>query len=227
MVAAGVADAAAASAPKFLRDLLTFPYLEGLNFAVQFRRRQPWSAISALYRDPPRSTAQILNPDKRFVTREDPVSIRLPDLGAIAPSAKEVAADELGEFGLGAVLGLSLGEGAGRAAAAGWRGDHYRVWEESGGRLPLAYLVKMDSERLARALALTYATALEKRQVVLAGKRVADPAGALLTWRDGERAFAVESRGAELLILEQVPGGRMDAIREAIWRSRAEAGATP
>jgi hypothetical protein len=227
MVAAGATGAALAAAPKFLRDLLTFPYLEGLNFAFQFRKRQPWSAISTLYRDPPRSTAQILNPDKRLVTREDPVPIRLPDLGTIAPGTKEVAADELGEFALGAALGVQLGESAGRAAAGGWRGDHFRVWEDAGGRLLLVYLVAMDSERLARALGVSYATALEKRRGALAGTRVSDPAGGLLTWRDGERVFAVERRGAELLIVEQLPGGRLDSIREAVWRSRGERGAKP
>jgi Putative metallopeptidase family (DUF6782) len=227
MVSAGASGAALASAPRFLRDLLTFPYLEGLNFAFQFRKRQPWSAISALYRDPPRSTTQILNPDKRLVTREDPVLIRLPDLGAIAPGTKEVAADELGEFALGAALGLQLGEPAGRTAAGGWRGDHYRVWEDAGGRLLLVYLVAMDSERRARALAVSYASALETRRAALAGTRVSDPGGAILTWRDGERVFAVERRGAELLIVEQMPRGQLGAIREAIWRSRSERGAKP
>ena len=227
MVAAGAASGAIGSAPPFLRDLLTFPYVEGFNFAFALRKQQPWSAISALYRDPPRSTTQIMNPDKRLVTREDPLLITLPDLGAIAPGVREVAADELGEFALGAVLGQHLGERAGRAAAAGWRGDHYRVGEDAGGRLMLVYLVALDSERRARALTLTYAAVLEKRHIAVAGTRVSDPAGSVLTWRDGERAFAVDRHGADVLVLEQVPGGQADAIREAIWRFRAGAAPRP
>jgi len=78
---------------KFLRDLLLFPYVDGLNFVFQFRKRQPWSALTALYRDPPRSTAQILHPDKRLATREDPIPITLPDLGTLAPGVKVVTED--------------------------------------------------------------------------------------------------------------------------------------
>src|SRR2546428_687491 len=126
VVAAASVGPAIDSAPKFLRDLLIFPYVDGLNFVFQFRKRQPWSGLTALYRDPPRSTAQILHPDKRLGTREDPIPITLPDLGTLAPGVKVVTEDELGEYALGAVLALHLGEQAGRTAAAGWRGDRYR-----------------------------------------------------------------------------------------------------
>src|SRR6266571_1536169 len=58
-------------APKFLRDLLLFPYLEGLGFVYQFRKRFAWPDMSAVYRDPPRSTTQILHPEKYLDARED------------------------------------------------------------------------------------------------------------------------------------------------------------
>jgi uncharacterized protein DUF955 len=219
----GGAGPALGAAPKFLRDLLLFPYMDGLNFVHQFRKRQPWAAITALYRDPPRSTTQIMNPGKRLVTREDPITLNLPDLGTLAPGAKVVTEDELGEFALGAVLGLHLGEESGRAAAAGWRGDRYRVWEHSDGRLMIVYLLAMENERLANTFALTYAKVLEKRQLATTGKGLPAQTGTLVAWRDGDRAFAVESRGAEVLILEQVPAKIADGLREAIWRTRSGA----
>lgn len=224
LVAAGSAGPAFDAAPQFLRDLLIFPYVDGLSFVHQFRKRQPWSAVTALYRDPPRSTAQILNPGKRLATREDPIAITLPDLGTLAPKAKVVAEDELGEFALGAVLGLHLGEQAGRAAAAGWRGDRYRVWEDTDGRLMIAYLLATESARAADAFAQSYAKVLEKRYPALSGKGVTASAGALVSWRDGDRAFAIDKRGAEVLVLEQVPAGAADGARETIWRSRSAAG---
>ena len=220
---AGGAGSAIAIAPKFLRDLLLFPYLDGLTFVHQFRKRQPWSAMTGLYRDPPRSTTQIMNPDKRLATREDPVGLTLPDLGTLTPGAKVVTEDELGEFALGAVLGIHLGEQAGRSAAAGWRGDRYRVWEDSDGRLMIAYLLAMESERVASAFALIYTKVLDKRHPGVVGKRLAGQTGALVSWRDGARAFAAESRGAEVLILEQVPATIADSLRETIWRARSDA----
>src|SRR2546428_13247229 len=224
MVEAGSIGPAIGAAPKFLRDLLIFPYVDGLSFVYQFRKRQPWSALTALYRDPPRSTTQILNPGKRLETREDPIPITLPDLGTLAPGVKVVADDELGEYALGAVLGLHLGEQAGRAGAAGWRGDHYRVWEDTDGRLVIAYLLATESERVADAFAQGYVKVLEKRHPALSGKGVTGPAGALVTWRDGGgRAFAVEKRGVEVLVLERIPAGVADGLRETIWRSRSGA----
>lgn len=220
-VIAGTTGPAIAAAPKFVRDLLVFPYVDGLTFVYQFSKRQPWSAMPTLYRDPPRSTAQILKPDKRLGQREDPIPITLPDLGAIAPSTKVVNEDELGEFALGAVLGTYLGDQAGAAAASGWRGDRYRIWEDTDGRFVIAYLLAMDSERAANVLALAYGKAIEKRHPALSGKGVSGPA--LATWKDNGRTFVVERRGSEVLIVEQMPSAIADRARETIWRSRPTA----
>jgi uncharacterized protein DUF955 len=221
-VIAGTAGPTIGAAPKFLRDLLVFPYVDGLTFVYEFSKRQPWSAMTTLYRDPPRSTAQILKPDKRLGQREDPIPITLPELGAIGPGARVVAEDELGEFALGAVLGTQLGDQAGAAAASGWRGDHYRIWEDADGRFVIAYLLAMDSERAANAFALGYGKVIEKRYPALAGRSSPGP-GALITWNDGGRTFVVERRGPEVLIVEQMPSTTADAVRETIWRSRPTA----
>ncbi|HWM78503.1 MAG TPA: ImmA/IrrE family metallo-endopeptidase, partial [Methylomirabilota bacterium] len=97
-------------APKFVRDLLLFPYVEGLGFIYQFRKRQPWAAMSAIYKDPPRSTTQILHPEKYFDAREDPLPVAIPDLSRLLPGTQFVSEDDLGEFSLGAVLALHLGD---------------------------------------------------------------------------------------------------------------------
>jgi len=225
-VAAGTTGPVISAAPKFLRDLLVFPYLDGLEFVYQFRKANPWSSMTALYQDPPRSTSQIMHPAKRLGPREDPVAVSLPDLGALGPGIAVVSEDELGEFGLGAVLGLSLGEAAGRAAAEGWRGDRYRIWEDGDGFV-LAYLVTFASPRLAEAFAANYAKIMEQRHTTVAGKRVAASDGALVTWQDGGRRFAVDRRGADVLVLERMPAAMADQARESIWRARAQAAAKP
>ena len=218
MVAAASAGPALAAAPRFLRELLLFPYVDGLHFAHQMRRRQPWPAMGALYRDPPRSTAQILHPEKRLDRREDPVAVALPDLGPALPTASAVAEDELGEFALGAILGLALGDEAGRQAAVGWRGDRYRVWEPEPGRFSLACLLVLESEERAQGVARALSGVVEKRHPALAGRAAA--AGPLLTWTDGARAWAVERRGAEVLLIDAVPAAGAPGIRDAVWASR-------
>ncbi|HYB42183.1 MAG TPA: ImmA/IrrE family metallo-endopeptidase [Candidatus Methylomirabilis sp.] len=207
------------AAPRFLRDLLLFPYVDGLGFVYQFRKAQPWSAMTALYRDPPRSTTQIMNPAQRLTQRQDPVPVALPDLGTLRPGATVVSEDELGEFGLRSVLSRQLGDQAARAAA-GWRGDRYRIWADADGRLAIAYLLVMADERSAADFASGYGRALERRYPSLSGKAATGPAVGLASWRDGNRAFIVERRGVQVLVLEQMPAADVDGVRAAIWKSR-------
>jgi hypothetical protein len=206
-------------APRFLRELLLFPYVEGLGFVYQLRKRLPWSAISAVYRDPPRSTTQILHPEKYLDAREDPIPVVIPDLVRLLPGAQPVSDDDLGEFALGAVLALHLGNDEGRRAAAGWRGDRYRIWEDDGGRFVIVYRVVAANALVAAALASHLQSSVEKRHPGLTGKAAAR-GGGLVTWIDGGRVFAVERRGTSVVLLEQVPAQALDRAREAVWRAR-------
>jgi hypothetical protein len=203
-------------APKYLRDLLLFPYIRGLVFFHQFRLRHPQSAVGQLFRDPPRSTAQILHPEKSFGSREDPVPVTLPDLRAIlAPAWRRASEDELGEWGLGEVLDGYLGEAAARSLATGWRGDRYQVWEDDRGPL-LVYRVSWESKEKAQAFAQSYAALLEKKHPALAGKG-AKGSGSLWSWQSGAQRFLVEREGLEVLVLERVPATAVEPIRHALW----------
>ncbi|MBI1848598.1 MAG: hypothetical protein HY294_11850 [Candidatus Rokubacteria bacterium] len=213
-------------APRFLRDLLLFPYQEGVGFMQQFRQRAPWTRLPDLYRDPPRSSSQIMHPAKFLVRREDPVIVRLPDLDALFAPAVPTAEDEMGEFGLGGVLGAHLGEAAGRAAALGWRGDRYRIWEDAQGRFGIVYLVAFETPALANGFARAYTTVMETRHPRIKGTGF-PRAGAMLHWSDGGASFAIEHRGAEVLVLERVPSASVDRVRAAVWRSRTSAVSPP
>jgi len=209
-----------AKAPKFLRDLLLFPYLEGVCFAYQLRKAHPWSAMSALYRDPPRSTAQIMDPAKRLgALREDPVPVTLPGLAPLLPGGTLVSDDEMGEFGLGAVIGLHLGELEGRRAAVGWRGDRFQVWEDGGGGFPIACLIVLRDEQVAATLAGHLRDFVARRHPGLAAKMRAGGGGAT-TWSDGTHASLVDRRGAQVLLLEHMPAATIERVRDTIWRSR-------
>jgi hypothetical protein len=222
LMAAGSTGPVIDRAPPFLRALLLFPYSEGLAFVHRFRRLHPWRAIADLYRDPPRSSAQILHPDTRLVSRRDPIAIRLPDPGGLLPGLTPVTEDELGEFALGAVLGQAVGTPAGQRAALGWRGDRFRLWEDRDGRLVLVYLAAFESEDRARDAARALEARVGRRWPALAGAAAAR--GALTVWADGPRVVALERRGAEVLLIEQAPAAALDALRDALWRSRPAGG---
>jgi len=210
-------------APKFVRDILLFPYVEGLGFIYQFRKRQPWSGVSALYKDPPRSTTQILHPEKYLDAREDPLAVVIPDLSRLLPGSHLVSEDDLGEFSLGAVLAFHLGDTEGPRAAAGWRGDRYRIWENTTGRFTIAYRVIMTDAQVATTLADHLKTSVERRHPELAGKASVRADG-LVTWSDDGSGFVVERRGPSVVLLEQFPVLALDRAREAVWRARPAGG---
>ncbi len=207
-------------APRFLRSLLTFPYARGLGFVHQFRRRHPWADFSRLYTDPPRSTTQILYPERYLDRREDPVAIGLPDLGPIIGArARRLFEDTAGEFGLAGILAQFLGEDV---AATGWSGDRYELWADGGGRTLLVSLTLWTTEAAAAAFADAYARLLPRKHGLAAA---ADTARGLVAWRLGDQAFSVERRGREVLLVERALMPVDEAIRRAVWQSRRATGA--
>ncbi len=195
-------------APRFVRSLLTFPYARGLGFVHQFRRRHGWAEFSRVYADPPRSTTQILHPERYLERRENPVPVTLPDLGPLLGGARLLIDDVAGEFGFSGILSEGLGETA-TATAAGWRGDRYAVWDDGAASTILVSLSVWESDAAATAFADAYGRVLRRKHAL--------PASPETAWTVAGRAFAVERRGAEVLLFERVAAHSLDAVRGALW----------
>ena len=52
-----------ASAPRYLRETLLFPYLHGQEFCTELYDRGGWDALAEAFRHPPASSSQILHPE--------------------------------------------------------------------------------------------------------------------------------------------------------------------
>jgi hypothetical protein len=113
------------------------PYLAGLSFVRHLEREGGWAAIREAWRQPPRSTEQVLHPEK-YAGREEPKLVELGP-GAVPPGGRLLAEGVLGE-----VLVRTLLDGD-EAAAAGWGGDRYAVWDV-GARTLLVWRSLWDSE---------------------------------------------------------------------------------
>lgn len=200
-----------ARAPAYVRSMLTFPYAAGLGFVHAFRQRHAWAELSPLYRDPPRSSSQILHPERYFDRRLDPVPIPMAELGAFLPSGSTLLLeDELGEVGFAEVLRQVPG---GQADAAGWRGDRYVLWNvPSSGALLVAVTV-WDTEELAIEFAGAYARALVAKRAL----PPSPPTGAVVAWTVGAVGFAIERRTRTVLLIEGAPVAAIDAVRAAVW----------
>ena len=138
-----------AAAPAWLRDTLLFSYFQGSAFCVSARRRGGQTLLDYAYTtDPPRSTEQILHPEKWHTRRDDPVGLRMPDLGGELPGYRKAAEGVMGELSLRILLREGLREGlktGAGGAAAGWGGDRFAVYEREGGRL-VAWVSEWDTE---------------------------------------------------------------------------------
>ncbi|HJZ87030.1 MAG TPA: hypothetical protein VKN99_17780 [Polyangia bacterium] len=133
--------------PPWLRDNFQFPYVWGSLFVEKLYARGGWAAVDAAYERPPRSSEQILHPEKYLGPAPDPprpVPIELP-----RPDGwKRIYSTTLGELGTRALVG--------RAAALGWGGDHAEVWEDGAGRLALAWATVWDDEAAAARFEAAY-----------------------------------------------------------------------
>lgn len=191
-------------APRVFREQLLFPYKEGMDWAIQLQRRGGWAALSAAFSKLPQSTEQILHLEK-YDAYEAPLKITLPDLGDLLGRGwRRVTDDVDGEYGCYQTLDQFLNSPAeSAAAAAGWGGDRYDVYE---GPAPtdvfVAHLTAWDTARDAREYFDAYArrTGLRYPGATNAGGDANSH-----VWQTSEGRVTLQLRGSRVLILEGVP----------------------
>ena len=163
--AAGTDPAAAeilSRTPQILVEGLLYPYTAGQAFVLPVQTSGGWKAVDALYDDMPRSTEQILHPDK-YRAGEEPVAVVLPKTLAadMGKGWKESMQDTFGEFQLGAWLRLSgVRSGDASAAAAGWGGDRLAVLNGPDDAWAVVMRTTWDTADDARAFQLAAGTAV-------------------------------------------------------------------
>ena len=137
-----------AEAPPFIRESLLFSYAQGNLFAISVRQAGGQKLLDYAFRkDPPRSSEQILHPEKWHGRRDDPVDVEWPDLSAALPGFVKAAEGEMGELPIRILLREALKD-ASRAemASSGWGGDRFAVYQKNGRRL-LVWITEWDSEK--------------------------------------------------------------------------------
>ena len=140
-----------ASAPAWFQDTLLFSYFEGFKFSLSARRKGGQALLDhAFTQDPPRSSEQILHPEKWHTRRDDPVVLPWPDLSGALPGWTKAVEAQLGELTIRTLLRGALKKDE-RAvqAAAGWGGDRFAVYQKGSERL-LAWVTEWDTEADAR-----------------------------------------------------------------------------
>jgi hypothetical protein len=141
-------------APLYIRELLTFPYTEGMRFQDAVYRQLGPAAFERVFRDPPRSTQHIMHPETYLAAQmpTSPVVPRLEEAGAESRRFRVLADGDVGEFDYSILLRQYIGETEGMQAAAHWRGGTYRLYENKQTKYPvLVHSSEWDSPEAASA----------------------------------------------------------------------------
>lgn len=159
--AAGMEMPELQQAPAIIREQLLFPYVAGLDF-VQARWTAAGGRPAPLGEGMPATTEQILHPGA-WGTPADAAPRTLDFGGTPGPGWKELVSDGLGEFDLRLFLREFLADrAAADAAAAGWDGDVYRLFDGPAGEV-LIWVSRWDDAGEAREFAAAVRRALDRR----------------------------------------------------------------
>ena len=128
MLEAGAVDSTVLdAAPPVVRAHMMFPYDYGLTFVEALYAEGGWAAVDAAYASPPRSTEQILHP-QRYRSGDMPQLVSLPPLtDTLGVGWQQIDSDIMGEFFLRLYLARWIDEDEAAQAAEGWGGDRYAV----------------------------------------------------------------------------------------------------
>lgn len=184
------------AAPLYIRETLMFPYTAGMRFQHAVVKREGRGAFAAVFRRPPVSTRQVLDPEEYFkgTAPASPGLPEFPDRGY-----RELAAGSFGQLDHAILLEQYAGKPA-AALAARLRGGRYEVREHRARRrVVLAYASEWESGAAAREFFGLY-------RRVLAGKwkrmAAATETPERLEGEGDDGRFVVELRGAVVTSLE-------------------------
>lgn len=197
--AAAAAMEARAKLPGYLYHSIVSPYFKGGVAVHQIFKRGGWDTIDGLFRGLPRSTEQLLHPEKveGGPAPDAPTGVALADLSShLGEGWSLLAANTLGELHLRTLFETLDGREQ-AAAAAGWDGDRVQAYGKEGEAwAAIAWYLVFDGEGDAKEFATALSAARKKGPPPLAG---AD----------------VTVHGAHVLVLGGVPADKLEAVRAA------------
>ncbi|MEO8700364.1 MAG: hypothetical protein ABI867_09985 [Kofleriaceae bacterium] len=200
-------------APVAIREAMIFPYRAGFSFVAALRRRQPWTAVdTAFTTKPPRSTEQIMHPD-RYFSDDAPVPIDIDALASL--KGYRVAHDTVwGELGFTLFLrSHGIDPAATATAADGWGGDRAIVLARAGESRPERAVA------IARSEWDSEVDAIEAQEAAVKALDAAVPGSVIEHATTRTRWFAVdgtvswvERKGTSLLLVHGAPAPIADKL---------------
>lgn len=212
----GAIKEAGPAAPRLPLARRLFATLDGLRFVAHLRARLPWSEVDQIWREPPRSSEQILHPAAyRRGDQPDDVGARLPT--RLRGGWRIAFADTLGELGTRVFLEGGVDGYRAERAATGWGGDRV-LWLQSVARARkradtgaenegfAAWITTWDDESDADDFAAEAAVALAALARVPPPEG-RPPAGGFRVENDRGRVYALQRRQRAVALVFGAPAG--------------------
>jgi hypothetical protein len=153
-------DVQSPDTPAALRDARSFQYTDGLRFVAEVYLHGGWNAVNALYRDPPLSTRQVLDPALYLRHVPPPLAITVDGWTPVLRGSQKVGENTYGELLLRVLLERTPGVPAAAGLARAWRGDRMVVLQQNGA-VTVIWIVVLSDYASAAAFAGTYEKILE------------------------------------------------------------------
>jgi len=183
--------------PLGLSAPLVFQYYDGACFVAYAYRRGGWSAVDAIYRDPPRTTLQIMRPELYFSHSFKPASVTLDGYQPFLKDWRKADDDTYGAFLIKVILERKLGASAPQLALANqWIADRLIVLQR-GPALTILWLVGFNPNAAAQSFATLYAHILD-------GIPMAQP-------------YRISVRGSEVLVAIGSGSRAFDQFAPSVW----------
>ncbi len=205
--------------PRYLSDNLIFSYIDGFDFVLALKQRGGWEAVNKAYADPPRSTEQILHPEKYVNERELPIHIEIPDCSELLRDWQKIEENTLGEFNIRLLLDGYLAKQDAIRASAGWGGDRFALYQhEKSGQLLLVWQTVWDSKRDSAEFFRIYRQMLEKRYAPPATATPSETASKAWQTQTPAGIVRLERRGNAVILIDGAPEDLLPQLRERIRR---------
>jgi hypothetical protein len=129
--------------PHILRSTLVAPYMEGIAFVHDLRRKGGWPAVDRAWDRLPTTTEQVLHVDK-WEAQEAADVVSAPTALALGEGWKNEDQDTFGELGFALLFAEWMKDDDARLSASGWGGDRTSTFTK-GDQLAYAVHLRFDA----------------------------------------------------------------------------------
>ncbi len=198
--------------PDALSVPFLFQYAEGTAFVREAYRRGGWDSVDAAFRNPPESSAQIIDPSLYFDQPTHPLHIKIAGYEKILAGWTKVVEDTYGELALRLIMQMSFGRDSSQVEVARrWAGDRMVVLNR-GKQETVIWIVAFSDEQGASLFADFYRQVLDR----VDGQQ--DLQG-VLDQNNGPAPHDLEQSGNKVLVIAGPGATQFSALAPAVWQA--------